>query len=318
MDAPSRARVARRPPVPRVVEGARTAVSQLRLTDPDRAAFKSAARAAIVMPAVFAVAHELIGDPQTSLFAAFGSFAILVLVDFAGPIRSRFIAYVTLACAGAASIVLGTFCSRNAWLAAGAMAVVGFGILFSGVINGYFAAATTSALLMFILPVTLRVPFSEVPARLEGWALAAGFGICAHMLLWPARPRATLRVGAALACEALADLAEPEPRGDGSVVAGRAREAVHGLRRGFLGRSLPANRPDRTDDGSRFPCRRARLVAVVPGPQGDLPLARSLSRGERRGPGRHRICSAGERRDVARRRGATGFRSPGPGTGRRG
>ena len=51
--------------------------SQLRLTDPDRAALKSAARAAIVMPAVFAVAHELIGNPQTSLFAAFGSFAIL-------------------------------------------------------------------------------------------------------------------------------------------------------------------------------------------------------------------------------------------------
>jgi uncharacterized membrane protein YccC len=216
------------------VEGARTATSQLRLADPDRAALKAAARAAIVIPAVFAVAHELIGNPQTELFAAFGSFAILVLVDFAGPIRSRLAAYLTLACAGAANIVLGTLCSRNAWLAAGAMAIVGFAILFSGAINGYFAAASTSALLTFILPLTIRAPFSQVPARLEGWALAAGIGICAHMLLWPARPRATLRRDAALACEALADLAEPAPDGDGAAIAARAREAVQRLRRGFL------------------------------------------------------------------------------------
>jgi hypothetical protein len=42
---------------------------------PDVAALESAARAAIVMPAVFALAREVIGQPQTSLFAAFGSFA---------------------------------------------------------------------------------------------------------------------------------------------------------------------------------------------------------------------------------------------------
>jgi hypothetical protein len=39
------------------------------------AAVRSAARAAIVMPAVFAFADKVIGQPQTSLFAAFGSFA---------------------------------------------------------------------------------------------------------------------------------------------------------------------------------------------------------------------------------------------------
>ena len=108
------------------------------------------------MPAVFAFAEKVIGNPQTAIFAAFGSFAMLVLVDFTGPMRSRFAAYLALACAGAGNIVLGTFCSRDAWLAAAAMAVIGFAILFSGVINGYFAAAGTSALLTFILPVTPR------------------------------------------------------------------------------------------------------------------------------------------------------------------
>ena len=107
----------------------------------DLAALKSAARAAIVMPAVFALADNVIGKPQTSIFAAFGSFAMLVLVEFGGPWRTRLLGYLGLAGVGAAFITLGTLCSRNAWLAAGAMAVVGFGTLFSGAINGYFAAA---------------------------------------------------------------------------------------------------------------------------------------------------------------------------------
>jgi hypothetical protein len=97
------------------------------------------------MPGVFAFAEKVIGNPQTALFAAFGSFAMLVLVEFTGPMRSRLIAYSALAAVGAANVVLGTVCSRDPWLASAAMAVVGFAILFSGVINGYFAAAATSA-----------------------------------------------------------------------------------------------------------------------------------------------------------------------------
>jgi len=82
----------------------------------------------------------VIKQPQTSILAAFGSFAILVLVEFGGPPRKRFAAYVGLAFVGAFFITLGTLCSRNPWLAAGAMAVVGFVTLFSGVLGGYFAA----------------------------------------------------------------------------------------------------------------------------------------------------------------------------------
>src|SRR5205085_1176121 len=170
-------------------------------------------------------------------FAAFGSFAMLVLVDFTGPMRSRFLAYLGLACAGAVNIVLGTLCSRNAWVAAAAMAVVGFAILFSGAINGYFAAASTSALLTFILPVTISAPFSEVPARLEGWGLAATAGILAHMLLWPARPRAGLRRDAANACDALAELLAAELAGDPQEIASGdqvANDAAGGLRRSYL------------------------------------------------------------------------------------
>src|SRR2546428_7315337 len=102
------------------------------------------------MPAVFALADKVIDQPQTSIFAAFGSFAMLVLVEFGGPWRTRFLAYLGIACVGAAFITLGTLCSRNPWLGAGAMALVGFSTLFSGAFSGYFAAGATRALLPFL------------------------------------------------------------------------------------------------------------------------------------------------------------------------
>jgi len=203
----------------------------------DPVSLRSAARAAIVMPAVFAIADKVIAKPQLATFAAFGSFAILVFAEFGGPMRSRLVAYVALAAAGAANIVLGTLCSRSAWLAAGAMAVLGFAILFSGVINGYFAAGSTAAMLTFILAVTIPAPFSAVTQRLEGWALAAAAGICAQLLLWPQRPQPSLARDAGRATLALADLADAELARDPQQVADRTHSAgvaVRALRRRFL------------------------------------------------------------------------------------
>jgi uncharacterized membrane protein YccC len=200
----------------------------------DLAACKSAARAAIVMPSVFALADKVIAQPQTSVFAAFGSFALLVLAEFTGPPRTRLLAYLGLAAVGAVYITLGTLCSRDPWLAAGAMVLVGFATLFAGVINGYFAAGSTAALLTFVLPVTLPVPNSAIPQRLEGFALAAGVGICALMLLWPPRQRADLQRQAAEALRAVADLLDAD-RETWAERARLARASVDALGRRLLG-----------------------------------------------------------------------------------
>jgi Fusaric acid resistance protein-like len=172
----------------------------------DVAALKSAARAALVMPTVFGFADKVIQQSQTSIFAAFGSFAFLVLVEFTGPARTRLVAYVGLACVGAVFVTVGTLCSRSAWLAAVAMGIAGFATLFAGVFSDYAAAGATGALLAFVLPVTLAAPNTAIPERLEGWALAAGVAICALMLLWPPRRRADFQRGASEALRAVADL----------------------------------------------------------------------------------------------------------------
>jgi uncharacterized membrane protein YgaE (UPF0421/DUF939 family) len=189
------------------------------------------------MPAVFAFADKVIANTQTATFAAFGSFAMLVLVEFTGRPRSRLTAYLALGLVGAVLVVLGTLCSRNAWLAAAAMLIVGFLILYAGLLGGYFAAAGTAAILAFVLPVTIAAPLSSIPARLEGWGLAAGAATCAVMFLWPPRSRDVLRSQAARACLALADLADAKLTGDGATIEARsssAGEAVQGLRGGFL------------------------------------------------------------------------------------
>jgi uncharacterized membrane protein YccC len=204
------------------------------VADPGLRALRSAARAGIVMPAMFAIALLVIGNPQTATFAAFGSFAMLVLVDFSGPPRSRFGAYLSLGLVGAAEVVVGTLCSRNAWLAAAAMAVAGFAILFSGVINGYFAAGGTAALLAFVLPVSIPAPLSDIGWRLAGWGLAAGAATCAVMLIWPPRRSGTLRGDAASACRALADLADSVCFADlqaAGTPADAAAAAVDGVRK---------------------------------------------------------------------------------------
>jgi uncharacterized membrane protein YccC len=251
--------------------------------DPGHVALKSAARAAIVMPAVFAFADKVVQQPQSTFFAALGSFAVLVLAGFRGPRRKRLVAYLGLCAAGTVFITIGTLCSRNPWLGAAAMAVVGFIVLFSSVIGPYFAAGGFAALLTFILPVNLPAAASVIPMRLEGWALACGVGIPAAMLLWPARSRDELREAAARACEALADLVAAELEGNASGLSDRradARTDVAGLRRKFV------STPDRPTGATGSTEALAFLVdeldwfLSIEAPQADGPSAAPALCGE--------------------------------------
>jgi uncharacterized membrane protein YccC len=208
-------------------------------------ALRRATRAAIIMPALFALGDKVIGNPQLATFAAFGSFAMLLLVDFGGPMAERLQAQAALAVTGGVFVCLATLASRNAWLAAVAMAVVGFGVIFAGVISSVLAAATTALLLAFILPVSLAAPASAVPDRLAGWGIAAGVALVAVAFWWPAPAHDRLRGAAAAACRALAarlragieyllsGMADQFAR-DRDHAAAQADQAVEALRSAFL------------------------------------------------------------------------------------
>jgi uncharacterized membrane protein YccC len=172
--------------------------------DRDLAALRRAGRAAIVMPAMFALGDEVIANSVVATFAAFGSFSMLLLVDFGGPLRERLQAQAALALAGSALVCLGTLVSRDVWLAVVTMALVGFVVIFLGVVSSVLAGASTSLLLSFILPVTIVAPVSSIPDRLAGWGLAGAAALIAVVVLWPAPQRSRLRDAAILAGKALA------------------------------------------------------------------------------------------------------------------
>src|SRR5579864_5777646 len=109
----------------------------LTIRDPGFAALRRAARAAIVIPLALAFAKYVLKDPNALLFVVFGSFALLVMSDFGGLRRPRARAYLTAGLVGAGLIVLGTLASATAWLAAGTMFVVAFGMNFARIFGGY-------------------------------------------------------------------------------------------------------------------------------------------------------------------------------------
>jgi uncharacterized membrane protein YccC len=168
-------------------------------------AAKRSVRAAIVIPAVFAFADKVIANPNVATFASIGSFSMLLLADFGGPLRRRLIAYGLLAVVGAVFVTIGTLCSRTTWLAVVVAGIAAALVLFGGILSGYIARATTAALLILVLPLTLPASASAIAPRLEGWALAAVVCTLAVFVMWREPPQAGLGAMAARALDAIAD-----------------------------------------------------------------------------------------------------------------
>lgn len=161
-------------------------------------------RAAIFVPLAFGVTGILSNGSDADLFACFGAFAMLVLVDFSGPFRARMIAYVWLFIFGLAAISIATLASDYTLISVVLAAVTSFGIIFSGVFNGYFAAAQNGAILLIVLPLMVPGGADAIPDRLFGWTIASALAIFAVAFVWPTPWTRALHKSAARTCRALA------------------------------------------------------------------------------------------------------------------
>ncbi len=181
---------------------------KLAISDPGRFALKNAVRAAIVVPIAFWLGLKFFEQPQMALFGAFGSLGTLLFVDFGGTRRMRLLAYLGTVAGGCVTITLGTLCCHHTWLAVPVMALLGFAILFAGVIDGYIAAASLILILTFVIATMVQTDAGEIPYRLAGWGMASALSLLAIFFLWPTRPPDQLRRGGAAALDALAALLE--------------------------------------------------------------------------------------------------------------
>jgi uncharacterized membrane protein YccC len=222
----------------------------LRSRDPNGHLLRRALRAAVVIPANFAIGSELVGNAQTATFAAFGSFALLLFVEFRGSRSARLGSYGLLGVVGVAFIALGTLVLNPDWLAVVSMAVVSFLVLYAGVVSSVIAAGGRAALLTFILPVMLPGTAADLPDRLLGWAIAVAISVPVAVFVWPPDDQNVLRKRAAELCDALGtmlDLRRPAPGEPDPLVA--MTQANTALRTAFR---ATASRPVALSTGSRL------------------------------------------------------------------
>jgi len=155
-----------------------------------------AIRAMVCVCGLFAFTDKVIGNPQIATFAAFGSFATLVLASFAGTWRDKLLAHLALALAGSVLLTIATIVSSSTVLAAIVTVPATFAVFFAGVTGPNAASGVTGALLAWVLPAASAGTVSMVPDRLIGWWMASVCGT-ALVLLFSPRPSGGNQLSAA-------------------------------------------------------------------------------------------------------------------------
>jgi uncharacterized membrane protein YccC len=164
-----------------------------------------AIRAMICVCGLFAFTDKVLGNPQIATFAAFGSFATLVLASFAGTWRDKLLAHLALALAGSALLTIATIVSSSTVLAALVTVPVTFVVFFAGITGPNAASGVTGALLAYVLPAASVGTIGMVPDRLIGWWMASVVGTAAVLMLSPRQTGNQLGAGSAKLATALAD-----------------------------------------------------------------------------------------------------------------
>ncbi len=178
-------------------------VRRLRALDPEHYGLQRGVRTAIAAT-VMLVFGLWVGNSQIALIGVFGAVATLLFVEFPGNRQARWAGYAMLGIFGLVLICLGTLASANIVLSVVGMAVFGFAILFAGVLSAGAAAASRAAILLFLLPVMVPGPPSDILPRLVGWIVGWAVSVSLSMFLWPRRDFDNLRAAVSRACRATA------------------------------------------------------------------------------------------------------------------
>ena len=161
-------------------------------------------RAVLVVPSLFALTYEGIGNLQMALFAAFGGFANLIFASFGGSRRDKIIAHFMLALIGSLGLIIGTAVNGITALAVLVTIPVAFGIFFAGVAGPNAASGVTAALLPFVLSVATPGTVAMIGDRLAGWWLASAVSTAVVLAIPTPSPGYRLRAAAAGSARALA------------------------------------------------------------------------------------------------------------------
>ena len=198
--------------------------ARIRQRDPEYDGARRALRAAAVIPVATGLGIAA-GGPQSTLFALFGSIALLIVADFPGNLYARALSYTWLGC----------------WRSFDYRGQLGRAERLAGGIAdirhrhcGQFRRSAqridrrrpAPVLLAFVLPVC--VPAGGLGHRLVGWLIAFVICVPAALFVLPPRHHDELRRRAAQVCRTLVD------RINGVAAAADVAAAMNALRSSFL------------------------------------------------------------------------------------
>ncbi len=163
-------------------------------------------RLAIVLPFVIVVVDVVLEERTMGMLAVVGTFVLLRLGDFGGPMRARALAYVATTVAGMLIIVVATEASRSRIAAAIVIVVVGFALQAVRVFGGYFTAGAHALTLILLFNATLPESSAPLGDRLAGWVIGGVVATVAAVTMWPAAEQRSIARSIGNALDALADL----------------------------------------------------------------------------------------------------------------
>lgn len=214
---------------------------------------RQALRAALVVTVVTLVTTFVLDLGGTGFYATFSCVLLLMLADFGGPPKSRFLANLLTGLAGMLLIAIGALVAPSLAVTLVVTAILTFALAYSVVLRGYIGTAFISLLLPYVVAVTTSLPLSDVPAAVLAFGGGALVSAIASVTLWPSYQTSEIRkaVGNSLTAAARL-LANSQPLDDNATAqdtAARMRELVAAnttLKEAYLGRfARPGNATSR-------------------------------------------------------------------------
>jgi uncharacterized membrane protein YccC len=137
-------------------------------------------------------------------YAAFGSFAVLLLSSFGGSMRDRLRAYAGLAVVGSVLVIIGTLVSGSVVIATLVTVPLTFVVFYGGLLSPNAASGAVGAMLAYVLAAASPGTNAMIPDRLAGWWLAAVAGTAAALAFPSPTAARPLRAAVAAAARAVA------------------------------------------------------------------------------------------------------------------
>jgi Fusaric acid resistance protein-like len=147
-------------------------------------ALARAARAAIILPALFGLLIFSVKDMQAAGFAVFGTIAHVVMKSYDQRRGKRLLQLLTLTCWGALLVFWGTTVSMWLWLAVLSSSIVGFATQTASMLENSTDGSRTVPLLAFLLAVTPPASADSIIPRLAGWILSGVVSFVVILATW--------------------------------------------------------------------------------------------------------------------------------------